>query len=427
MPPQDRPFDPSKSPVSDNAKAVVADITNQISHYEKHFSLRKRKRKAVDQVIFEETLTAVVCDLIHRHLEQLDGKVALSLSHRVLGRKWRYRSPALGKRLPDDLRYLASPEMTFEKMVKGSRKFIQFGEDSFVYDGQLTTLVAGPRLISRIEDYDLDFSDLGQSDQEEVIILKAPKKTPKDKGEWLHYEDTPEITRYSEDLKEINSWLHGADIDLIMSIDEPNVDSTARRLHRVFNNGSFTQGGRLWGGFWMNLSKTKRREDLLIDGENIVELDYGQMALRLLYGKVGEQVPEGDLYKVPGLEVFRDGVKMVINSALFTDRTQSRMPQGSRQHFGDNIQYGHVIRAIHQYHAPIAGHLFSGIGMELQFLESEVLVVLLLSLKARGITALPLHDGVFIARSAKDEAIGIMKDAFRKTTGVDGVVKVDYG
>ena len=284
--PQDRPFDPFRSPKSDKAIEVVGDITNQISNYEKHFKLRKRARKATDQAIFEETLSAVVCDLIHRRLEQRGGKIALSLSHRVLGRRWRYRSPVLGKRLPDYLKYMAAPEMDFVRLVKGSRKFIQFGEVSFTYDGQLTTLEAGPRLIDRIEDRGLSFSDLGRSDHEEVIILKAAKKTHKDKGEWLHYEDTPETNRHRASLKEINGWLQLADIDLMQSVGKPNVDTTARRLHRVFNNGSFNQGGRLWGGFWMNLPKTERRNGLVIDGEDIVELDYGQMALRLLYGKV---------------------------------------------------------------------------------------------------------------------------------------------
>ena len=423
---KDRPFAPFRSPKSDRAGAVVADITEQISSYEEHFKPRKRARRVTDQAIFERTISAVVCDLIHRHLEQSGGKVAVSLSHRVLGKKGRYRSPALGKRLPDYLKYMASPEMGFVKLVKGSRKFIQFGEDSFTYDSQLTTLEAGPRLIKHIEEHELDFEDLSRSDDEEVIILKAPKKGHKDNGELIDYEDTEDTNRYRVQIKEINRWLEEADIDLMQFVGEPNVDTTARQLCRIFNNGSFTEGGRLWGGFWMNLSKMKRRDDLLINGENIIELDYGQMALRLLYGKVGTPIPDGDLYRIPGLEAYRDGVKKVINSALYADKPQSRMPQGTRQHFGNHTSYNQVLSAIRQHHAPIAEHLFCGIGMELQFLESEVTVFLLQSLNEKGITALPLHDGVFIPKSVKDEAIKTMEWSFKQVTGVEGQVKVDY-
>ena len=271
-----------------------------------------------------------------------------------------------------------------------------------------------------------NIDDFGRSDQEEVIILKAPKKGHSGNGELIDYEDTADTNRYRVQIKEINRWLEQADIDLIQFEGEPNVDTTVRQLCRIFNNGSFTNGGRLWGGFWMNLSKPKRHDDLLINRENIVELDYGQMALRLLYGKVGAPIPDGDLYRIPGLEAFRDGVKKVINSALYTDKLQSRMPQGTRQHFGDHISYNQVLSAIRQHHAPIADHLFSGIGMELQFLESEVTVFVLQSLNAKGITALPLHDGVFIPRSAKGEAIKTMEWSFKQMTGVKGQVKVDH-
>ena len=33
------------------------------------------------------------------------------------------------------------------------------------------------------------------------------------------------------------------------------IDVTQKRLRRIFNNGSFQQGGRFYGGWWQNIPK----------------------------------------------------------------------------------------------------------------------------------------------------------------------------
>jgi hypothetical protein len=67
---------------------------------------------------------------------------------------------------------------------------------------------------------------------------------------------------------------------------------------------------------------------------------------------------------------------------------------------------------IRKVHAPIA-HLFgSGIGFKLMLMESEILVLALSGFIHRGITALPLHDSVLVARSETAAAESIMREAF---------------
>ena len=54
-------------------------------------------------------------------------------------------------------------------------------------------------------------------------------------------------------------------------------------LHRVFNNGSFTEGGRFYGAFHLELPKTIRRQ-VLINGEPTVEPDsFSALHIRMLY------------------------------------------------------------------------------------------------------------------------------------------------
>lgn len=261
---KDRPFQPFRTPRSEAARKVVVEITRMIENYEWYKSVRKRSRRPADQEIFEQTIAAVVCDLIHRYRENPTGRIAISLSNRDLGRRSRYRSPAMGK----------------------------------------------------------------------------------------------------------------------------------------------------------------RRDDLIIEGEGAAELDYGQMALRTLYGKAKATPPTGDLYNIPGL-TSREGVKKIINAALFSDTRQSRMPQGVRQLFPRNITYERALSAIEEHHCAISGFFFKGIGMELMFLESEIMVDVLLRCRDQGLVALPIHDAVMTPTSKTHLVKAIMETTFLEKTGVEADVRVE--
>jgi hypothetical protein len=278
-----------------------------------------------------------------------------------------------------------------------------------------------------MEELGLGFDDLSRSEDEEVIILKAEKRNDKDRGKRLEYKDTPATNRYRRNLRYINLWIEDAELDLLQRVDEAVADIFERRLHRVFNNGSFKQGGRLWGGFWMNLKKTVRRDDLLISEEQVAELDYGQMALRLLYAEVDVVPPAGDLYSLPGLEEYRDGVKTIIQSALFSEKQQMRMPQGVRGKFPERISYEDVKKALQIHHHAVYQEFFRGRGMHLMFLESEIMVTLLLELQKHHIVGLPLHDGLLVPRSAARATEVIMKKVFLQKAGSEVPVSIHHG
>lgn len=423
---RDRFFDPFRSASSSQSRVAIQEVIEQLEGYEKYYGKRKRRRKSKDQAVFKETVTAVCCDLIHAYLTDPKSRVAITLSNQHLGRDSRYRSPAEGKKLPYILDIMSADEMAFLEMEKGRRTLFFEDEDGVQrIPGQRTTIYPGKKLVSRIQMFELGFGDLGRSESEEVIILKAPKNGPKDPGRWIEYEDNPEVVRYREEMATINAWICRADLSLAQAKDEPPIDIYHRRLRRTFNNGRFTEGGRLWGGFWMNLSRSKRWYDLSIAGESIAELDFGQMALRLLYGLEDAEPPEGDLYAIPGLEWARDGIKHVINSSLYSGTEQFRMPKGGRQYFPSNIPYDRIKAAIFEYHKPIAHRLFQGVGMELMFLESQIMVAVLLKMKNQGIVGLPIHDGILVPWSKRLETKQAMEAVFKDKSGVVADVRIE--
>lgn len=65
----------------------------------------------------------------------------------------------------------------------------------------------------------------------------------------------------------------------------------------------------------------------------------------------------------------------------------------------------------------IAAWFECGRGLSLQRTESDILVAVLLKLIARGITALPVHDAVLVARSHGETARRVMEAEARRVTG----------
>ncbi|QFS97320.1 hypothetical protein FIV06_07805 [Labrenzia sp. THAF191b] len=75
-------------------------------------------------------------------------------------------------------------------------------------------------------------------------------------------------------------------------------------------------------------------------------------------------------------------------------------------------------------HPDISDAFFTGIGHRCQFLESQILVEVLLTLKETNIIALPIHDAIIVPASAVATAKEVMLDVFKRRTGQNGVVDI---
>jgi hypothetical protein len=67
--------------------------------------------------------------------------------------------------------------------------------------------------------------------------------------------------------------LEQADIDF---------DEMAALAAAILQQRQLRSSGRLFGGFWQGLKKQERHEGIWIGGEQVVTLDYAQMAPRIL-------------------------------------------------------------------------------------------------------------------------------------------------
>ncbi|WP_051247915.1 hypothetical protein [Inquilinus limosus] len=411
-----RRFQPFREPLSAAAEALVADVLNQLQNCEKYLKLRKRARRGTDQANFKALVSALVCDLAYQHLEDPDGSIMVDRNRDVLTRrKTRYDAPFVGKTFPDVLDLMSRPEMEFAVQRPG-----HWGGDNGV--SWKTTAVAGPRLVRRLDG--LSTVDFGIGVGAEFIKLRKPKTNPDELGELVDYEDDETTRRLRAEMQTINAWIGAADLSFDTDpAAAKKINTSKRTLERNFTEGRFDRGGRLFGGWWMPLSKEVRR-GIRINGEETTALDYGGMGLRVLYGRAGAPLPDGDPYARGLLERYpREAIKKLFSAMTFARSRLKQWPKETREKFDQPPPLKEVRAAIEIEHRPIVGLLYTGIGHEIQFTESNLMVDLLLTLKGLGIVALPVHDCVVVQRSHAAEVKALMLKLFQQYVSVEGAVE----
>ena len=414
-----RAFNPFLCAKTDKLMTLIAEVQTQMSGYEAYYGTRKRARRPADQVTYDRTVEAILCDLCAVELGSENDSIHLPLSNKVLRSKSRYKGTALGKTLPDILKVMSAPEMSFVSVEKGHSTFKIVDDELNVAfaGGQQTILKAGPKLLSRIERFDTTRDDMGQAPEEEVLVLRAPKRHSNSIAEYQEYEDDKTTLSLRQQMTDINAWLDTADI----TCNLPQVEPSQRRLRRIFNNSDFAQGGRLYGGFWQAMSSDERQEHILIEDDWCVELDYGQMSLAILYGLTGTKPPEGDLYDLSAEGIptdYRKGIKTVIQAVINSSKVPTKMPKGVRKLIPSRYNIKDILEAVARKHPAIYPQMTSGIGMQLFRKESNILVDVLLTLKTQGIVALPIHDAVVVRDDNSDKTKAVMKKVFKEHTGI---------
>jgi len=433
-------FDPWLVAKGASLRLLVTRTATFIDHHEASTRARKRARKSADQKLHAARVEIVVANLARAVLSPTPkGRLAVLVGHRL---RTRYDNPALGEPLS------ALLWMLHELGVLDYRHSRQRGE--------ACSIAPTAWFAKRVAEAGVALSDFGRHPNEEVISL-TQNNTPGAGGithshrQRVNYRDTRETTQYREEMRRLNAFIEAADIAFVDDCAVPTVDIYDRHQRRHFvvrgaqPGPRFDQSGRLFGGFWQNLKST-RREHIRINGEPVADLDYGSMFTRLAYAELGSVPPAGDLYAIPDLEGYRSGVKMAMNTFLFDQSPRrSKWPVQMGVGCGDDAMtasvatskastydgrlpaewgVGRTKKAILGVHPALRSAWGRGLGHRLMFLESQILVAVLLRLLDRGIPALGIHDSLLVAESDADVAVATMIDVARAVVGADLPVKV---
>jgi hypothetical protein len=288
-----------------------------------------------------------------------------------------------------------------------------------------------------VEEYGVRLEDFGRHADEELLVLNCNHNgvrwtdegalRPHKERERVDYIDTQQTMALRDEVRRINQHLAQANIAFLDDGLEPRIDASRRTLKRYFVIGRgeaarFDKMGRLFGNaFWLNLS-SRRRANIRIDGEEVAAADFSSMFLRLVYAAAQEAPPEGDLYAIPGLEnVPRAFVKFAVNCFLCDRRKRNEWPHnedGGGREIPEGLIPQFVRNAILKAHTILSGVLGTGAGLQLMHLESRIMVAVLLRLVDEHVTALPLHDGLLVARSKVETAKKAMEEVSDELVGV---------
>jgi len=183
-------------------------------------------------------------------------------------------------------------------------------------------------------------------------------------------------------------------------------------------------GGRFYGGWWQNIPR-EHRQHLAVNGKSMVELDYSNQHPSILYAQEGAKRP-ADCYsgviKPPLIpdgvtaKDLRDMVKAAFNAMLNSPKPLRQAPKGVKpSKFG--LKWAEVSEAIIAFHEPIAHHFYTGVGLRLQRLDSDIAEKVLLHFARSGIAVLPLHDSFLMHNGYEPSLDPVMRSAFEEVVG----------
>jgi hypothetical protein len=251
--------------------------------------------------------------------------------------------------------------------------------------------------------------------------------------------ETPEVVTMRENLGIINKALskYWYDLEILdeelsnlqkrLTADPENertIRMDQRSLYRVFNDPDLQTGGRFYGGWWQNIPRGYRHH-LTVNGKRMVELDYSNQHPSILYAREGVVRP-ADCYSgviKPSLIIdgaaakdVRDMVKAAFNAMLNSPKPLSRAPSEVKpSKFG--LKWAQVSEAIIAFHEPIAHHFYTGVGLKLQRLDSDIAENILLHFAQRQIAILPLHDSFLMHHGYEASLTPVMSFAFEEVVG----------
>ena len=261
----------------------------------------------------------------------------------------------------------------------------------------------------------------------------------------LKLPETAETERMRSNLNRINkalslNWydIEVPDDDLIDlqqrlagdTVNERTIRMDQRSLYRVFNDPELLTGGRFYGGWWQNIPK-EYRNHLAVNGKQMVELDYSNQHPTILYAKEGAVRP-ADCYadvinrmSLPGSVArndLRNAVKAAFNAMLNAPEPLRGPPKGVKpRQFG--LSWRELSEAIMAFHEPIAQHFYTGVGLRLQRLDSDIAEKVMLHFAEHNIAVLPVHDS-FLMHHGYESTLGpVMDSAFEEVVGV--IPKID--
>jgi len=205
-------------------------------------------------------------------------------------------------------------------------------------------------------------------------------------------------------------------------------------VRRIFYRGNWRLGGRYHGGWWQQIP-SKLRNQILIDDQYTVEVDFSGFHIALAYGVAGHQPPD-DPYALPvsigGLspEQQRKDVKLIALTAInakdrkatfsaFRDqrnKDQRALPRSQKIKYTDAL-LEQLLDNFLKANYPISHYLCADKGVELMALDGQITTEIIKHFTDRGVPILTVHDSYIVESAYEQELMDVMQSVTRKIVG----------
>lgn len=347
---------------------------------------RQPKRKAKDEVACQRALLSFLAAIAVIALEGF-GELRLSFGNTALS--------AMGMRSLKDIRDQLEKTELIE--VRLGYYDIDHPERS-----KLTAIRPTPKLVQLVQVSGLSLGDVVRPPAV-TTVLTEPYATA---GEM-----PPKVREQDRLIKRYNEWIGS------FTLHQPN-GWTSRRIHlvRLFKH-DWTTGGRLYGGFWIDMPRVERAT-LLIDGEETCELDYACLHPHILYAWSIRKL-EYDPYVIPGFEhVSRDVGKKVFNRLINGNTTALKFIKKDYQpYLQSRKELNAFVAGMMDRLSPIKHRFASQVWGRLQKEDSELALKVIERCMNEGIPVYPIHDGFRARLREKDQVEIMMMEVYKAIYG----------
>jgi hypothetical protein len=315
-------------------------------------------------------------------------------------------------------------------------------EGSVEYAPRLSRIWATDKLISLFKEATFSYFDINYSKDREVVILRNEDKQD------IEYDDSKPIQEMRDLLRDYNALLNTTFID-IPELDIPRIELEEKKqrrrrnkpifvnishhdkfTRRIFNNSSFEEGGRFYGGWWQRIDESQRSR-IRLNNLPIIEIDYSALHVVLAYTEIKEdywKLTDKDPYRVPidGInnpEHIRD-----INKLFFLLSLNASNEISLYKAFRSELDYkeypykfpdkvlAKLLKDITLLHPKIAHLICSGAGLRLMSLDSKMVEFIIREFVKTNTPILTVHDSFVVPFGQEDRLNSLMKEAFITVT-----------
>jgi hypothetical protein len=418
-------------PSSDQAKKVVAELTQLIISEKKAVNPKARNKRGKSLAEFQRSVGAFVFEVLKaQSRKQSLGWFGLSLASGAGTNEHVPYRPR--KRIADGLTALGLIELD-----PGRQHLLRIAPGKskpYVRPGRNTRIRARLKLLEILDGHGLTAKNYEDHFIEDLpkrtIYLKARKvkNGSRDQvGKPMPVVYTPHVRGLESDVQAINRFLNRFVLE----------GATFRGYKRRFNEGNaedfnWNKGGRLYAPFQQLRSEVRKK--FKIDGEPTTELDVSASYLAVLHGIHNAPFDaDRDAY---ASEVFknRDVIKAFINQSLGSPKLMTRWSKAWNQKFAEKYGYEltgkykpkEVRKEVISRHPVLAewGHLKTT-WADLMFIESEAMIHAIKALmNDHEAPSYVVHDSLIVRERDLEAARTAIEAGYKAKCGLVPMVRV---